>query len=336
MIGNFSLDALSAFQNLVAEGLSEEQIFDFTRCVRPDGTAYGTSGKCRKGTEEAKTVEAAKPKVAAAPKASKPAKPSKTVKSVKPVKGDAKEIYAALMKKQQELVQKGDINGAMSLNEKLKAVAEKIKNSPETKAAEEKMKKEAAARTKEEKDFSKAQAKREAAQMAADLTAKDKKVIADYTKETGGQSARSYDNMNGCLRNPPTCSDPKVSKTFVKEFDAALNKLPKNETGERFYRGIQVYPGQTEQLYKALENAKPGTKMKDPGYGSYSAERKQAEHFTNRLGRNIIFVTRSKSITPINMFSEVKSENEAILPRGTEQTIRKVTKEGKTLIVELD
>lgn len=27
--------------------------FDFTRCVRPNGSAYGTSGKCRKGTEEA-------------------------------------------------------------------------------------------------------------------------------------------------------------------------------------------------------------------------------------------------------------------------------------------
>jgi hypothetical protein len=36
------------------------------------------------------------------------------------------------------------------------------------------------------------------------------------------------------------------------------------------------------------------------------------------------------------MHSEIKEENEAILPRGTEQTIRKVTKEGKNLIVELD
>ena len=27
--------------------------FDFTRCVRPNGSAYGTSGKCRKGREEA-------------------------------------------------------------------------------------------------------------------------------------------------------------------------------------------------------------------------------------------------------------------------------------------
>jgi hypothetical protein len=36
------------------------------------------------------------------------------------------------------------------------------------------------------------------------------------------------------------------------------------------------------------------------------------------------------------MYSKIQGENEAILPRGTEQTIRKVTKEGKNLIVELD
>jgi hypothetical protein len=30
--------------------------FEFTRCVRPNGTAYGTGGTCRKGTEQKKTT----------------------------------------------------------------------------------------------------------------------------------------------------------------------------------------------------------------------------------------------------------------------------------------
>ena len=34
---------------------SEEDVYNFTRCVRPDGSAYASSGKCRKGTEEAKS-----------------------------------------------------------------------------------------------------------------------------------------------------------------------------------------------------------------------------------------------------------------------------------------
>lgn len=34
-----------------ALGASEEEIYDFTRCVRPDGSVYGSRGKCKKGTE---------------------------------------------------------------------------------------------------------------------------------------------------------------------------------------------------------------------------------------------------------------------------------------------
>jgi hypothetical protein len=57
-LGGFSEEALQLFQLAASEQsyeFSEEgETYDFARCVRPDGTAYGTSGKCRKGTEEAK------------------------------------------------------------------------------------------------------------------------------------------------------------------------------------------------------------------------------------------------------------------------------------------
>ena len=333
MKGSFSEEALRKYAELASQmqslEFSEGDTYDFTRCVKPDGSAYGTNGKCRKGTEGAKQIEEKAPKAAPKETAVKVAKTPKTTQN-------PKETYSKLMQKQQELVQKGDIAGAMKLTEKIKAAAEKAKDAPEGKAAAAQLKKNAEDKAKEEANFEAAQKRRNEGQLAANLSAKDKKVIADYTKETMGQSARSYDNMNSCLRSPSTCPDKKTSSRFTKEFDAALAKLPKNEEGNAFYRGVQVRPGQTEQLYKALENAQPGTRMKDPGYGSYSAERRQAEHFTNRNVPNIIFVTRSKSMTPINMHSEIKEENEAILPRGTEQTIRKVTKEGKNLIVELD
>jgi hypothetical protein len=60
MLGSFSQKSLETFQDLVSEGLPEEEVFDFARCVRPDGTAYGSRGKCRKGTEQAKVEQ--KPK----------------------------------------------------------------------------------------------------------------------------------------------------------------------------------------------------------------------------------------------------------------------------------
>ena len=226
----------------------------------------------------------------------------------------------------------------MKLKEKIAAAAAKAQESPEAKAQAAKMKEEDDKRRKEKEDFNTAQNKREEGQLAVNLNSTDRKAISDYTKEALGGGPRTYKNVNGCLRFPPTCADAKESKRFVKEFDAVLAKLPKNEEGNAFYRGVRVKPGQTEHLYKALEKAEPGLRMRDPSYGSYSAERKEAEHFISKdsRDRNIIFVTRSKSVTPINMYSEVRSENEAILPRGTEQTIRKVTKEGNNLIVELD
>jgi hypothetical protein len=35
--------------------------YEFTRCVKPSGEAYGTAGQCRKGSEEAKPVKATSP-----------------------------------------------------------------------------------------------------------------------------------------------------------------------------------------------------------------------------------------------------------------------------------
>jgi hypothetical protein len=58
-----------------AEG--EDETFDFTRCVRPNGTAYGTAGKCKSGSEEAKPKEnGASEKPKAKTRAKKKASPS--------------------------------------------------------------------------------------------------------------------------------------------------------------------------------------------------------------------------------------------------------------------
>jgi hypothetical protein len=56
MIGSFSEKGLEAYKEAIQAhsgrvDFSESETYDFTRCVRPDGSAYGTGGKCRKGTE---------------------------------------------------------------------------------------------------------------------------------------------------------------------------------------------------------------------------------------------------------------------------------------------
>ena len=55
MKGYFSEETLNNYARLAAEKLdvdfAEGDLYDFTTCIRPDGSAYGTGGKCRKGSE---------------------------------------------------------------------------------------------------------------------------------------------------------------------------------------------------------------------------------------------------------------------------------------------
>jgi hypothetical protein len=348
--GGFTEEALAEYQKALAErertDFAEGDSYDFTRCVRPNGTSYGTGGKCRKGTEEAKELKnggdltkvkklikektAKKAEAAPEPVADK----AKKVEAVKAAQAE----YTKVLKKQMELVAKGDMAGAEKMGAKVKAgiakikEAEEAKKTPEEKTAERKY-------ADERAEMEKKQKLRDAEQDKANLTAVEKKAIKDYTQEYDPTPGRSYSDVNKCLRDPSICESKGESMKFAKELDSAIKTLPSNDAGDPFYRGIPVREGAAAQLYSSLENAKPGTRLKDPGYGSYSAGRREAENFLNDLtpdSKNIMFVSRNKTITPVNRFSEFTGENEAILPRGTSQTIRSVRKEGGTLIVELD
>jgi len=307
---------------------SEAEVYDFTRCVRPDGTAYGTVGKCRSGTEEAKKIE--KPKVKRE-KFSQVAKKQKEESKVE----DPKEAYLSLLKKRQEMMQKNDFKGAAELQGAIDAQKKKMQNPSEVKNQVVK-KGDEAKRENEERDFETAQRKRNERQKQANLSEEDKKVILDYTTESEDESARSYRAANGCLRYPKSCRDPEETKNFTKNLDSAISKLPKNEEKNEFYRAVNADSESMNGVYKMFENAKPGMRVKDPGYGSYSAERNAVKSFVDDSDRSILFISRNRDLTPINEFSEWRQENEAVLPRGTEQIVRKVTKEGNTLIVEFD
>jgi hypothetical protein len=173
------------------------------------------------------------------------------------------------------------------------------------------------------------------AQNNTNLNEKQRAAIRDYTDE-GGE--RPYSDLNACLRQPATCDKENRGWTrqHTKELDSALKALPKNDNAEPFWRGTRADSGQALALYQALENAKPGMRMKDPAFGSYSYDESTARGFTSRTTKSILFVSRSKQLTPIDTFSEITIEREALLPRGTEQTVRSVRKDGEMLIVEID
>jgi hypothetical protein len=59
MNGNFSEEAMEAFAAMVGEENFSEGLFDFTRCQRPNGSFYGTGGKCKSGSEAGAKEQAA-------------------------------------------------------------------------------------------------------------------------------------------------------------------------------------------------------------------------------------------------------------------------------------
>lgn len=55
--GGFSENSLEIYQNLLSSLMGEEEVYDFARCVRPDGTFYGTRGKCMPPNKPAMETE---------------------------------------------------------------------------------------------------------------------------------------------------------------------------------------------------------------------------------------------------------------------------------------
>ena len=384
-------------------------VWDFTRCQRPNGTFYGTRGKCKSGDEVgAKELPAPKAKKAAAKKTTaKPAMNAKakaaldkaTPEQLEKLKSNPKVTPAQKKVLDKAIAEK---TGKAKKPESKKAAAakpdkEEAAKASETKATEKELAKLEKQQSRIEKDFVKGRkryedmdegtekdkfgAKLEAmaktyqenkkkitelknkgaksseldkddlvdrdeernrrgkiyreAQNNTNLSEKQRAAIRDYTDE-GGQ--RPYSALNACLRQPRTCEKENRGWTRqqAKELDSALKTLPKNDNAEPFWRGTRADSGQALALYQALENAQPGMRMRDPAFGSYSYDESTARGFTSRTTKSILFVSRSKQLTPIDTFSEISIEREALLPRDTEQTIRSVRKDGEMLIVEID
>lgn len=319
------------------------------RCQRPDGTYYGTSGKCKKGSEVGATGPKTKPKASTTKKPAQTTQPKSTDKTKKQpqkqvVSGigkppTAKQI-AAQEAKTQKLLAKIKGPGGSKYVFDFRDARQELEDMKLHAADPAQYAQVIANRAKEEKEqkeklerWGEMQRKLDARQHSvySQLSKKDFQAIKDYTDEAG---SRPYTEVNECARKK-SCMN-LAAKRHIRELDAALKKLPANEDADAFYRGVSVNPGDaTEKLYRALEKAKPGTTLKDPGFGSYSSKEQVAEGFMSG-SKNIKFVNRNKELRALNVFSSIPDEYEALLPRGVSVTIRRVTKDGDTLIVELD
>lgn len=347
--GGFDNETLEGFYRSYGERLdfSEDGNYDFARCQRPDGSVYGTKGQCRKGKEVGAKEEKTKtPKATKTPKKKEDA--SKEATTPKSNKTDQKK--GEVKQKPKESAPPSIVQSLENKVAKLEKAYKEDQSSltkGELEQAKRDLKERIAfeARTDHYRKLKEIDRRQEEAMKSMSET--DLKAITDYTKAHNPLNVfgrgRSYKNLNSCVRKKEGCKNKKQNK-HAEELDTALNKMPKNEDKVPFYRGVPVGKN-TKALYDMLKNAKPGTTMKDPGYGSYSSSDGVARSFggakvggENREGkRMILFVNKSQEIRPINKASAIKEENEGILPRGTTSTIRRVTEDEQgNLIVEVD
>jgi hypothetical protein len=118
--GGFSEEAFEKYQRLLSEQenveFSEGETYDFTRCMRPNGTYYGTRGKCKKGSETG-----AKESVA------KPTGEAKREAAGRVSTADAKKLKSSLEKQIGAAAKEGNQEKTDNLMKALQAVTEKIR-----------------------------------------------------------------------------------------------------------------------------------------------------------------------------------------------------------------
>lgn len=152
-------------------------------------------------------------------------------------------------------------------------------------------------------------------------------------------STNGYKYMNAIARGqklPPNV-DPEVYKQKADHFEEALELLPKNTEGVTHYRGIAV----RADVAKMFSGLKEGDTLSDPGFSSFSEDRETADFFIDNYAKSekdleVVLVTRSRKLANISGLSKHEEEEESVLPRGHQHRVKKVTRDGLRLTIELE
>jgi hypothetical protein len=302
-MSGFSLDSLNQVQAILSSH-PDMGWFDFTRCVRPDGSAYGTGGVCRKGTPEEK-AELKKLKA-----------DLKMAQGAYAYQKDRDPGYAAHWKSSIDKYQKriseieGNIKGTTP---KPQQPSEGGKNTTQPQPAK---------------------AKGVPAKQPQTLTEAERKTLVNYMTgggmETGSMLETNW-KLRGLAKGPIT----EGEKTQIRDMDSALRKTPGNTEERTYYRGVSMDKSAAEKLLKSV---KPGSFLKDAGFSSYSRDRNQAEEFADQGGVPVIFITKTPKIRDVKKYApeDMQDQEEGILPRNTRLKVSNVAERGGSVYVTLE
>ena len=229
-------------------------------------------------------------------------------------------------------VKAGNWEKASKLNKQIIEARAKVEAaaSPAEKQAKAKYKAKVAAEEKALRDASK-EARKRAAPKPPEVEISDaaKVAIKDYTKDVPGPPA-DFAKMNRASRSGEGTA---VIKAKNEALDKALTELPANTAGKSHFRGMA---NTSPALTKQIANLQPGDTLTDKGFGSYSRNPDVANSFAMGSRNRVIIESRSTSLRAVEQFSKIKREQEAVLPRGTSQTVREIRREGDLTYIVMD
>ena len=329
MHGSFSERALQVYAKLAAEktGLNFAEsgsYYDFTRCVRPDGSAYGTSGRCRKGVEGEKPKED-KPATNAAAKPEQDYDKEKMRKAY--ILMDMARQHADLGEPEKEADFAKEAAAWFRVALKGEGDHEKLFKAAYERLKEEKGRPSTPATTSTAAPVAKKEKSRAATSTATPISKAEATTLRNYIMG-GSMETGSMLDTNMKLRGVNRDSLSSKEKKQISDMDSALQKLPQNTSGQTHYRGFYLDPSTDSKLIQSL---KVGATLKDPGFSSYSRDKEQAEEFADQgMGRPFVIVTKNKGLRDVRRYApeEYEDQQESILPRGTALKIDRMTNAG--------
>ena len=309
--------------------------YDYTRCVRPDGSAYGTGGKCRKGTESAEEMDAIGQLSKMLPKGEKIVDSSGGTHKAKGGKPKATEKVArGLMKKYKDLYLKIE-----SESQKLKKMLKGPKSEAQREARKAKIQKLRQALAKVAKA-------REAinSQLDAEVkkTGKPRQLMPDdwqgFSEQDNYDFARCvrpdgsvYGTRGKCRKGTETSAQDAKERS-AQDILKELDKLPKGTSAKKEALLKEYFD-------KVGQAPAPGKKIKDPVPGVIKSQ-EDLKDFNNKENKKItdlVAAGKVKGVDPdairrIRAKKIMDQINQETNPQRQRELIRKLEEVNNPLV----
>ena len=156
-------------------------------------------------------------------------------------------------------------------------------------------------------------------------TKEEKSEVWEYTTD-------SYQDINRHLRKGKDLPEKFVKNKTIEHISSFLDKAPRFKGTT--YRGLWF--GYEEDFEEFSKKSEVGNIFSDEGFMSTTFRREKAVNFSNGTNYSVVCVVEGKSGVPIELLSDMYTEQEVLFNKGTSfSVIKKIKLEDGTLEVHL-